>query len=166
MTFNSSSILDPLRDELWEIPQKAKRLPWGDKRRWMFKTHLWLEHEDDKTLVVLDLHDLNVKLARDVVYQSTKKMSSSVGAICFVTGKGNNSSDGPKLLPMTIDIVQQLADKNDWNVLSQPGRVLVVYDATKSPSKVTGELSKTIVWGVYLFFALLAIILIRSLLTV
>ena len=165
MTSNPSSILDSLRDELWEIPRKAQRLPWGDIRRWTFKTHLWIEQEDDKILVVIDLHDLNVKIARDVVYQSIKKMSTLVGAICFITGKGNHSAGGPKILPMAIDISQNQADKNGWRVQSQPGKVFVIYDESKAPTIVTGELSRTIVWGVYLFFALLAMILIRALIT-
>ena len=166
MTSNSTSTVEHLQDELWEIPRKAGLLPWADQRRWTFDTHIWEEVDGDKRMVVIDLHDLTVKLARDVVYKSLRTASSKVGALCFVTGQGNHSSQGPKILPMTLDVVQQQAAKKDWAIQTRQGRVLVIFDETAVPQQVSGSLTKTMVYGIYLFFALLFAILLKSLFTV
>ena len=166
MTSNSTSTVETLQDELWEIPRKAGLLPWADQRCWKFDTHIWEEVDGDKCMIVVDLHDLTVKLARDVVYKSMRTVSSKVGAICFVTGQGNHSAQGPKILPMTLEVVQQQADKKDWTIQTRQGRVLVIFDEDMVPQQVSGTLSKTMVYGIYLFFALLFAILLRSLFTV
>ena len=162
----SKSILNTLHDELWEIPRKASRLPWADQKCWTFETHLWIESDGQNQMVVVDLHDLTVKLARDVVYKSMRSISSKVGAICFITGQGNHSSDGPRILPMTLEVVQQQAAKKNWEIQTRQGRVMVIFDADTVPEQVSGTLSKTMVYGIYLFFGLLFAILLRSLFTV
>ncbi len=157
-----TSVLNLLHDDLWDIPKKAKQLPWADRDCWTFKTHLWI---DDNVLFV-DLHDLSVPLARQVVQKSLKaKIAKHVAAVCLITGQGKNSADGPKILPVAMDIAQTQANKRGWKVHTQPGRVYVVCDPEHAPVAVTNQLSRTMVWGIYAFFAMLFGIVLMKLFT-
>lgn len=159
----SSKTIKELHDELWDIPKKAANLPWALQRSWSFKSHMWFE--SDGTLVV-DLHDLSVPLARQVVTKTLKTVRvDSIHTVCLITGQGKNSDGAPKILPATVEIAQRQATKKGWEVHSQPGRIYVVLDPSKAPGAVTNELSKTMVWGIYGFFAMLFSILLAKLFT-
>ena len=148
-----SKIMTTLHDELWDIPKKAANLPWALQRKWGFDSHLWFE--SDGTLVV-DLHDLTVPLARQVVTKILKTIRVDVvHTVCLITGQGKHSEDGPKILPVTIEISRRHSEKKGWAIHSQPGRVYVVLDPSKAPPAVTNQLSKPMVWGIYAFFAAL-----------
>lgn len=148
-----SKIMTTLHDELWDIPKKAANLPWALQRKWEFDSHLWFE--SDGTLVV-DLHDLSVPLARQVVTKILKTIRVDVvHTVCLITGQGKHSEDGPKILPVIIEISRRYSEKKGWAIHSQPGRVYVVLDPSKAPPAVTNQLSKPMVWGIYAFFAAL-----------
>ena len=158
-----SKIMSALKDELWDIPKKAANLPWALQRAWGFDSHMWFEN--DGTLVV-DLHDLSVPLARQVVTKTLKVVREDVvHTVCLITGQGKNSDNGPKILPVTMEISRRQADKKGWAVHSQPGRVYVVLDSSKAPPAVTNQLSRTMVWGIYAFFATLFGIVLLKLFT-
>ena len=155
------AVLDKAQDELWDIPRDAKQLPWADKRRWTFKTHLWFESD----LLVVDLHDLNVKLARKVVKKLIRKAEKwDLGCICFVTGVGNHSEDKATIRPMAIGILQDISDEKGWRLLSgTQGRLSVILDEDRAPLEVTAKLSKTMMFGVYIFLALIIVLFLRGL---
>lgn len=158
-----SQTMSTLHDELWEIPKKAANLPWALQRSWKFDSHLWFEN--DGTLVV-DLHDLSVPLARQVVTKTLKTVHvDAVHTVCLITGQGKNSESGPKILPLTIDISRRQSEKKGWALHAQPGRVYVVLDPSKAPPAVTNQLSKPMVWGIYAFFAALFGIILFKLFT-
>ena len=160
---SNSSVLKRLRDELWDIPKKAKNLPWAQQSPWSFKSHMWM---DDDNVLTIDLHDLSVPLARQVVTKTLKNLDSTdLSAVCLITGQGKNSSDGPKILPATIEIARNQSNKRGWDVHMQPGRVYVVLDPTHAPKSVTNELSKPMMWGIYAFFAALFGIVLLKLFT-
>ena len=158
-----SKIMKALHDELWDIPKKAANLPWALQGSWRFDSHLWFE--PDGTLVV-DLHDLSVPLARQVVTKTLKTVRvEDVHSVCLITGQGKHSEQGPKILPVTIDIARRQSEKKGWDIHSQPGRVYVVLDPSKAPPAVTNQLSKPMVWGIYAFFAALFGIILFKLFT-
>lgn len=159
---SNSSVLKKLHDELWDIPKKSKNLPWAMQRKWTFKSHIWME---DGEVLVLDLHDLSVPLARQVVTKTLKTVSQ-VSSICFITGQGKNSTDGPKILPATMEIAKKQSDKKGWEVHTQPGRVYVVINPEQAPTFVTNSLSRPMVWGIYAFCAILFIIVLSKLFSV
>jgi hypothetical protein len=160
---SNSSVLKRLRDELWDIPKKAKNLPWALQSPWSFKTHMWM---DDDGVLIVDLHDLSVPLARQVVTKTLKSIDvTSLSAVCLITGQGKNSSNGPKILPATIEIARNQSDKRGWDVHMQPGRVYVVLDPSHAPKSVTNELSKLMMWGIYAFFTVLFGIVLLKLFT-
>lgn len=157
-------VLEKAQDELWEIPREAKSLPWADKRAWAFKTHLWFEND----MLVVDLHDLNVKLARKVIKKIIRKAEKwDVGCVCFVTGVGKHSDDKAKIRPMAIGLLQDISSDKGWRLLSgTQGRLSVILDEERAPQEVTAKLSKTMMFGVYIFLALILFLFLRGLFTV
>jgi len=156
--------LENAKDELWDIPREAKQLPWADQRAWTLKTHLWLEHD----MLVIDLHDLSVKLANKVIKKICRKADKwDVGCICFVTGVGKNSEDKAKIRPMAIGLLQDISDQKGWELLSgTQGRLSVILDEQRAPQQVTAKLSKTMMLGVYFFLGLILFLFLRGLFTV
>ena len=156
--------LDKAKDELWDIPRDAKALPWADQRVWAFSTHIWLEQD----MLVIDLHDLNVKLARKVIKKISKQAEKwDIGCVCFVTGVGKNSTDKAKIRPMAIGLLQDISAKKGWRLLSgTQGRLSVILDEARAPQEVTAKLSKPMMFGVYLFLGLIIFLFLRGLFTV
>ena len=73
---------------LKRVEEKAKTLRWSKTRPWKRSTHVWYESE----LLVVDLHDLNTKLAKETIHQCLDTLDKfETGALCFVTGMGKNS---------------------------------------------------------------------------
>ena len=157
-------ILNKAKDELWEIPREAKQLPWANQRAWDFSTHLWFEQD----MLVVDLHDLNVKLARKVIKAVCRNAQKwDVGCVCFVTGVGKHSEDKAKIRPMAIGLLQDISSEKGWGLLSgTQGRLSVILDEERAPQQVTAKLSKTMMFGVYLFLGLILFLFLRGLFTV
>jgi hypothetical protein len=156
--------ISKLKDELWDIEDKASRLPWANLRCWKFDTHLWVE----QSMLVIDLHELNVKLAKQVI-KKTSQIATSMeyACICFVTGQGNKSQGKAKIRPMAIEVVGEVALKKGWKLTSgTQGRLTIILDEERAPAVVTSKLSKTVVFGMYAFFALIFFLFIRGLFTV
>ena len=153
-----------LKDELWDIEDKASRLPWSNLRRWTFETHLWVE----QSMLVIDLHELNVKLAKQVIRKTCQIATSmDYACICFVTGQGNKSEGKAKIRPMAIEVVGEIALKKGWKITSgTQGRLAIILDEERAPAVVTSKLSNTVVVGMYLFFALILFLFLRGLFTV
>ena len=156
--------IDKMKDELWDMERKAAALPWANLRKWTFATHVWEEQE----MLVVDLHDLNVKLAKQVLKKTCQLASQmDYGCICFVTGQGNKSEGKPKIRPMAIEIVGEISEKKGWRISSgTQGRLSIILDEDRAPASVTSKLSKTVVLGMYIFFGLILFLLLRGVFTV
>jgi hypothetical protein len=156
--------MEQLRDELWEMERKAEKMPWANRRKWTFSTHLWEESE----MLVVDLHDLNVKLAKEVIRKTLRVAPTlDFACICFVTGKGNKSDGKEKIRPMAIDVAGEISQKKGWRLSSgTQGRLSVIIDEDRAPAVVTSKLSKTVVIGVYIFLGIIFALLLRGLFTV
>jgi len=156
--------MEKLRDELWEMERKAERMPWANQRKWTFSTHLWEEPE----MLVVDLHDLNVKLAKETI-RKILRMAPSLGyaCICFVTGQGNKSDGKEKIRPMAIDVAGEISQQKGWRISSgTQGRLSVILNEDRAPAVVTSKLSKTVVIGVYIFLGIIFALFLRGLFTV
>ena len=153
-----------LRDELWDMEEKASRLPWANVRQWKFQTHMW----EEGSMLVLDLHDLNVKLAKEVIKKTCQIASSmEYACICFVTGQGNKSEDKAKIRPMAIEVLGEISQRKGWRISSgTQGRVTIILDEDNAPPVVTNKLSSTVVVGIYLFLGIIVFLLLRGLFTV
>jgi hypothetical protein len=149
-----------LRNLLAEISIDAKRLPWAATQPWKESTHIWME----KGLPVVDLHDLNAKLAKRVVRKTLRKAGDlEAGALCIITGIGRNSIGEATLRNISIDIIGKAASENGWGFHPMgPGRLVLVVDEERAPPSATGRLSKTFMFWVYVFILLLFGFLFRS----
>lgn len=122
---------------LERVQRDARKLMWHDERPWKTNTHVWAEGP----MPVIDLHDLNVKLARRCV-DKARKMQLKSGAVCFVTGVGNNSIGPPKLKQTVHGMLASACEKNeDWSFRSDgPGRYVLITDPERAPAAVQTSL--------------------------
>lgn len=141
-----SSLLGP-------IEALARRQRWDTERPWRVKTHIWVEDG----LVVVDLHDLGAKGAKQlvrVVVDHAAAEGLQGGAVAFVTGRGRHSAGSPVLKELVgRRLAAAAADHGDWSVhVLGAGRVSLVTDPTRAP----GRASNTLGWGFWLLLAGLA----------
>jgi len=140
---------------LKSVEERAKALPWARKRPWKRGTHVWYEYD----LLVVDLHDLNTKLAKDTLSRFVDAAEDfDTGAICFVTGIGKHSAGGfSKNREMVIKSLQKLARKKEnWSIYSQGnGRIVLVFNKEAAPKSATGKLDPTLKAGIAIFIFLL-----------
>ena len=147
---------------LKRIEERAKVLRWAKDRPWKRSTHIWYEGE----LLVVDLHDLNSKLAKESVescLDAAKKFQT--GALCFVTGIGKNSPGNfAKNREMVYKILQKRLQKNtEWEIHSPGmGRLILVFNKENAPKAATGQLSTELKAGMVLFGFLLVLSMLHS----
>ena len=153
-----------IRDQLWEVESKAKRLSWAKDRPWKPSTHVWIEED----LTIIDLHDLSVKLALSVVRTTcrfSKKLQSS--AICFVTGAGNKSVTGAKIRPAVITELEHKCSDKDWEFFPHGlGRIVLIFDRENAPKSLSGKTPFVVKFGGLAFLIFLFVLLFRSCTTV
>ena len=150
-----SDDLTRIQDQLTRVERDAKKLPWAKERPWTCESHVWWEGE----LPVVDLHDLGVSLGRKTVRQVARvagKLES--GAVCIVTGVGNNSNGPSKMRAATQSVLKELVEKNaDWWFRPLgPGRYVLITDETKAPNAATGKLG-TVFWVCVVSFLILLV---------
>ena len=145
--------LEQLRAALAGVEEEAKALPWANDRRWGTASHVWTE----QGAPTIDLHDLNVKLANQVVDAVVDVAASCAsGGFVFVTGRGTHSLGGRSDL---ADSVASALDRHArargwaWHP-SRAGRMVLVTDPTRAPSVATGALPVPIVVGAVVFLLL------------
>lgn len=136
---------------LKHVEDRSKLLKWSKTRPWSRGTHIWYESE----LLVIDLHDLNAKLAKETIHRCLDTLDTfETGALCFVTGMGKNSPGNfAKNRKMVMGLLQKKARKEEsWSIHSQGmGRVTLVFDAQRAPRSATGQLSPELKLGIGLF---------------
>jgi hypothetical protein len=122
---------------LRRVQRDAKKLLWHDERPWQVDSHIWVEGP----LPVVDLHDLSVKLAKRAVEQVWRLKLAS-GAVCFITGVGNNSIGPPKLKEAVGGMLARAcAEKEAWTSRADgPGRYVLITDADRAPVEVQSSL--------------------------
>jgi hypothetical protein len=142
---------------LKRVEEKSKTLRWAKDRPWKRSTHIWYEG----ALLVIDLHDLNTKLAKESIehcLDTIKKFET--GALCFVTGIGKNSAGNlAKNREMVCKLLSKRAKKNEeWEVHSHGmGRTVLIFNKEKAPSSATGRISTELKVGMVLFLFLLVL---------
>jgi hypothetical protein len=142
-----SDDLTRLRTVLAPIAERARDLPWSDKRPWKPHTHVWLEG----SLPVVDLHDLSVKLGRDAVRIVAETPELEAGAAALVTGRGNHTGGRSRLRDAVAGTLGALRQEQGLQSRpSGPGRFVLVLDEERYVAQ-SGGLG---VWG-WLLVALL-----------
>lgn len=140
--------VDRLRLALAEIERSAAELPWARERPWRARTHVWAE----PGLPVIDLHDLDVRLA-GLALACAAEVGDSLasGSICLVTGRGRHSIGGGKLGPAVRSELRRLCADHGWEWRpGPPGRLLLIADRERAPAAATGRIGA----GTWLLLAL------------
>jgi hypothetical protein len=136
----SADDLRSLRRRLSSFEAAAARLPWSAERPWRTESHLWWEG----SLLVVDLHDLSVKLALAVVGASLAT-ELQTDQICFITGVGKHSRGPSPLRQAVLSLVQDFAEERGSTVhIPRGGRVIVPLSAPRG-----------IGWGLWLLWGIL-----------
>lgn len=120
-----------------EIEADARELRWADQRPWKTSSHLRIEDG----VVVLDLHDLNARLARRAVDRLIELApKATTGAVVVVTGRGLHSR-GKAILPrLAHERMSGAARTNGWRVyIPRAGRIALITDEAKAPSWLTEQ---------------------------
>lgn len=145
--------LDLRRLRKWTatLEDEARSLAWAKERPWRRETHLWVE----SGLPVVDLHDLDVRLARQLA-QDLDFNELQGGAICFITGRGKHSVSGRSALREAVSgVLQARAQEEGWQLRpAGAGRLILVTDGAMAPAHTSGRLSPVFWLGVVAFLAL------------
>jgi hypothetical protein len=145
--------LERLRAALGPIEQEAKSLPWANDRGWRAASHVWIEHGAP----TIDLHDLNVKLANQVVDAVVEVAPAcESGGFVFVTGRGTHSLGGRSALGESVAATldrHARAEGWEWRP-GRAGRLVLVIDPRRAATVATGDLPIAIVVGAIAFLAL------------
>lgn len=148
--------LDPLLRALREVEGEARELPWAHERAWRVETHVWTE----EGVLVIDLHDLSVRLAELAVRQVGEVAGQlSVDRISFVTGVGRRSVGPPKLGRAVKGELARLCKKRGWSYApGRSGRWELVLDGKGVPSRLSWP-----IWLGGLAFGLAALVFVPPL---
>jgi len=138
-----------LAHTLSRIQRDARKLMWHDERPWTTDSHVWFEGP----LPVVDLHDLSVKLATRAVEKAWKLKLNS-GAVCFITGVGNNSIGPPKLKEAVGGkLASACASREGWSFRADgPGRYVLITDAERAAEEIQSSLPR----GFWILVAIIA----------
>ena len=143
-----------IRKRMDSIEREARSLRWAAERPWKRESHIWIEDG----LPVVDLHDLNVKLARGAV-RATVEIASELqcGAVCFITGRGRHSMGPPALRGMVASELRHACQESPaWSQRAgHAGRWMLITDPARAPRVATGQLGPAF-WTMLILFACLA----------
>lgn len=134
-----------LRGALAEIHRASRELRWADERPWSPATHVRWEGE----LPVIDLHDLNARLARDAV-RVLLEHPAEAGAVVVIHGRGRNTIGPTSVLRNVVhkELRRRCQQTPGWSYrLIGAGRTVWISDRSRAPAVVTGRLG----WGFWLF---------------
>ena len=153
MADNKANDVTLIQAELSAIEEQAPTLRWYKERPWRAQTHVWFE----SGMPVVDLHDLNMRLARQTVRATlTTHSELHCGAVCFITGRGRHSVGPPALRGMVAAELQKACDQHsEWQHRpGHAGRWMWVFDASRAPRVATGQLGPLFWLMVVLFIGL------------
>jgi len=110
--------VEMLRDNLGGVESSAARLPWAAVSPWTRESHV--RHE--RGTLTLDLHDLDQPQAREAV-EAVFALRDDLGRVRIITGRGKHSKTAPKLRPMVIEMLREVADDLNWQVILKAGSI-------------------------------------------
>ena len=144
--------IERIQSVLKQVASEAMQLSWYQERPWRTDTHVWMH----KGLPMVDLHDLNTKLAKKTLRLLIREAEAiNAGAICFITGVGRGSIGGPTIRNMSIGILGDKAAAKGWGFHPMgDGRLVIIIDPEKAPPISTGQMSPFL-WGGMIGFGLL-----------
>ena len=126
--------LSALVKALAPVKTQAARLPWAKERRWTPKTHLGRANG----LPVIDLHDLSVRLALEVI-AIAQGLSLSTGGYILITGRGRHTGGHSKLRKAVLADLEERVDAEGLTFKPlDPGRIEVVCSAERVKSARPG----------------------------
>ena len=106
---------------------------------------------------MVDLHDLNVKLALAAVdaVGSIAEMLDA-GAVGFVTGRGHHSVVAPAMADAVRSRLGKIARRSGWSLgLARAGRFVLIVDPRRAPPAATGGINGFL-WAFGALFGLAA----------
>ena len=119
-----------LARRLLAVEADAQRLPWAKERAWRVDTHVsvsgpWLE---------VDLHDLSVTLALDVLHANT---DHGPPCVRLITGRGKHTGGQSRLREAVYDAARAAG----WRVAAVgPGRLELVRQGSIRPRDRASQL--------------------------
>jgi hypothetical protein len=106
---------------LQPVEAYAAHLPWSSERPWLAQTHVRRE----RGTVCIDLHDLDLKVARMVTDEMIKGRAA-LGRIRIITGRGSRSSGGkPVIRGAVLEKLRAVQKELDWELILKAGSVTV-----------------------------------------
>ena len=126
-----NAVADPT-EAFAPIEAAARTLRWADERPWTVRTHLRVEDG----VVVIDLHDLNARLAKQALDVLIPLASSAdAGAVVVVTGRGLHSRGGSVLPQLAHKRMLAAARDRGWRVtVPRAGRIALIADESRIPN--------------------------------
>ena len=134
-------------------------MPWAKERRWCTTSHVG--HQGKRP--VIDLHDLSVRLALDVVAILEAEASSlESGCVILITGRGRHTGGRSVLRDAVLARLAKNETTLGWRTVPEgPGRVRIEMDDARARASAPGL--GALFWGfiALLVGAILAIALYR-----
>lgn len=112
------------------VEEAARSLPWSAQKPWRCTSHLGVS--DGRVLI--DLHDLSVGLALDVV-ERVVEAQPTTGAVVLITGRGKHTGGRSKLREAVLADLQRRGLRF---VPRGPGRVELILDGERARRSAPG----------------------------
>lgn len=132
------SDIERIRTTLRTIEAEADSLSWAESRPWRTGTHVFAQG----ALPVVDLHDLNAKLARQAV-RAVLEFGAELeaGAVRFVVGRGRHSmGPGGTLGKVVRKELKRVVTDRGWRFRADAATLTLIVDPTRAPASATGDL--------------------------
>jgi hypothetical protein len=125
--------IERVSKSLKSVVSAAKSLDWAQGRPWTTATHIW----DENGVVVVDLHDLNAKLAKAVIGELEHIADRLVGGgLIFITGQGRHSMGVPVIKKIATGMLIRMEGERGWRSRDLgAGRMLLVVDESRIPGR-------------------------------
>jgi hypothetical protein len=132
------SDIERIHAALRTLEAEADTLTWAKSRPWRVETHVFAQG----ALPVVDLHDLNAKLARQAVRAVLEFAEElEAGAVRFVVGRGRHSmGPGGTLGKVVRKLLKRAVAERDWRFRSDAATLTLIVDPAKAPAAATGDL--------------------------
>jgi hypothetical protein len=135
---NPMNDITRIRSRLAELEPEADTQHWAKTRPWRVNTHVFTEGR----LPVVDLHDLNAKLARRAVRALIDDAETfENGALRFVVGRGRHSmGPGGTLGKVVRKELKRAVANRDWKFRASGATLTLITDPSRAPASATGDL--------------------------
>ena len=126
-----------VQQALHDVVNLAETLPWSKERPWTLNTHVFSENG----VVVIDLHDLNAALSKQVLHGVSEiALDLQGGGAIFITGRGRHSVGLPVLRRIVLGTLVRYERERGWRQRDLgAGRVLMVVNEDRIPARYRGH---------------------------